>query len=361
MFRHRRASRTLAIAGSLGVALALTVATPSSADPSWRVVASGLHSPRNLAVSPDGDVYVAESGRGGQRVCAPHPVLVEGCLGFSGSITWVNPDGSDERVVTKLPSIANDVEALGPMDLVVTDSGRYYATIGLGADEEVRDGFGKAGEHLATVVTGRLDSDEHKLFADVLANEAENNPDGTDIDSNPAGLARAGDSLVVADAGGNAIVKVNEDGRFRTVAALDPTSEGADAVPTAVVRGPDGAWYVSQLTGFPFTKGSASIWRIGASGEPTEYASGLTNVTDLAFKGKTLYAVEISTDGLLSTPPNSLPQGSLVKVTEGGSSHSTVVGDLDAPYGVVITDGSAYVSTCSVCLTGGKVIKVSLK
>jgi sugar lactone lactonase YvrE len=361
MFRHRRASRTLAIAGSLGVALALTVATPSSADPSWRVVASGLHSPRNLAVSPDGDVYVAESGRGGQRVCAPHPVLVEGCLGFSGSITWVNPDGSDERVVTKLPSIANDVEALGPMDLVVTDSGRYYATIGLGADETVRDGFGKAGEHLATVVTGRLDSDEHELFADVLANEAENNPDGTDIDSNPAGLARAGDSLVVADAGGNAIVKVNEDGGFRTVAALDPTSEGADAVPTAVVRGPDGAWYVSQLTGFPFTKGSASIWRIGASGEPTEYASGLTNVTDLAFKGKTLYAVEISTDGLLSTPPNSLPQGSLVKVTEGGSSHSTVVGDLDAPYGVVITDGSAYVSTCSVCLTGGKVIKVSLK
>ena len=45
-------------------------------------------------------------------------------------------------------------------------------------------------------------------------------------------------------------------------------------MPTAVVRGPDGAWYVSQLTGFPFTKGSASIWRIGASGEPTEYASG---------------------------------------------------------------------------------------
>jgi hypothetical protein len=38
-----------------------------------------------------------------------------------------------------------------------------------------------------------------------------------------------------------------------------------------------------------------------------------------------------------------------------------VVGDLEAPYGVVITDGSAYVSTCSVCLTGGQVIKVSLR
>ena len=230
MFRHRRASRTLAIAGSLG--------SPLPSRSPRRRPPTRLESRRLRAAQPAQpgrltrrDVYVAESGRGGQRVCAPHPVLVEGCLGFSGSITWVNPDGSDERVVTKLPSIANDVEALGPMDLVVTDSGRYYATIGLGADEKVRDGFGKAGEHLATVVTGRLDSDEHKLFADVLANEAENNPDGTDIDSNPAGLARAGDSLVVADAGGNAIVKVNEDGGFRTVAALDPTSEGLTPCP----------------------------------------------------------------------------------------------------------------------------------
>ena len=79
-------------------------------------------------------------------------------------------------------------------------------------------------------------------------------------------------------------------------------------MPTAVVRGPDGAWYVSQLTGFPFTKGSASIWRIGSSGEPKVYASGLTNVTDLAFHGRTLYAVQIATDGLLGL------QGVLVKV-----------------------------------------------
>ncbi|HEY7722783.1 MAG TPA: ScyD/ScyE family protein, partial [Pedococcus sp.] len=350
-----RAKRLLAATGTVGVALSLTVAAPAAADPSWRVVASGLHSPRNLAVSPDGDVFVAESGRGGDGACTTHPALGDACVGSSGSITWVNPHGRDKRVVTGLPSIAGQ-EALGPMDLVVTDGGRYYATIGLGADEEVRDGFGKAGEHLATVVTGRLDSDEHKEFADVLAYEADANPDGTDVDSNPAGLSRAGEGLVVADAGGNAIVKVNEDGRFRTVAALEPTDEGADAVPTAVVRGPDGAWYVSQLTGFPFTQGSASIWRIGASGEPTVYASGLTNVTDLAFKGRTLYAVQIATEGLLSGPV-----GSLVEVPKGSTSPTVVVGDLEAPYGVVITDGSAYVSTCSVCLTGGQVIKVSLR
>ena len=354
MSRHRQASRLIAIAGSLGVALAL-VATPASADPSWRVVSSGLHSPRNLAVSPDGDIYVAESGRGGNGVCVQHPALGDACLGHSGSITWVNPEGADERVVTGLPSIASELEALGPMDLIVRDNDHYIASIGIGGDDALRDEYGKAGEHLGTLVSGKLGSDEHEVFADILAFEADENPDGTDVDSNPAGIARAGDAVVVADAGGNAILRANESGRVRTVATLDPTDEGADAVPTAVVRGPDGAWYVSQLTGFPFTKGSASIWRIGSSGEPEVYASGLTNVTDLAFHGKTLYAVQIATDGLLSGS-----KGSLVKVPKDSTSPTVVVGDLVAPYGVVVVDGAAYVSICSVCLTGGQVIKVHL-
>jgi hypothetical protein len=36
----------------------------------------------------------------------------------------------------------------------------------------------------------------------------------------------------------------------------------AEAVPTAVAVGPDGAYYVSELTGFPFSKGAARIWRV---------------------------------------------------------------------------------------------------
>jgi hypothetical protein len=318
-------------------------------------VASGLHSPRNLAVSPDGDIYVAESGRGGNGTCVAHPALGEACLGHSGSITWVNPNGSDERVVTGLPSIASELEALGPMDLVVRGNDRYIASIGIGGDDALRDEYGTAGEHLGTLVTGKLGSDDHEVFADILAFEADENPDGADIDSNPAGIARAGDGVAVADAGGNAILRVNQNGRVRTVAALDPTDEGADAVPTAVVRGPDGAWYVSQLTGYPFTKGSASIWRIGSSGEPKVWASGLTNVTDLAFDGKTLYAVQIATDGLLSGST-----GSLVTVEKGSDSPEIVVDGLVAPYGVVIEDDAAYVSVCSVCLSGGQVIKVQL-
>ena len=30
----------------------------------------------------------------------------------------------------------------------------------------------------------------------------------------------------------------------------------------AMAKGPDGAYYVSELIGFPFTKGASRIWRI---------------------------------------------------------------------------------------------------
>ena len=126
------------------------------------------------------------------------------------------------------------------------------------------------------------------------------------------------------------------------------------SVPTAVQQGPDGAWYVAELTGFPFPVGGSTIWRIGADGAVTAYASGLTNVTDLAWSGTDLYAVQIADNGLLAGPT-----GSLVKVSTTGS-HETVAGPWFAPYGVAIKGADAFVTTCSVCAGGGQVIKVPL-
>jgi sugar lactone lactonase YvrE len=355
MSRRTRAIGLFATAGALGTVLAVA-APPATAEPAWRVVASGLNSPRSLTVSDDGDIYVAESGKGGSGPCAEHPALGRACLGLTGSITRVDPDGADERVVTGLPSLAGKTEAIGPMDVLVGRHDRYVASIGLGASDKVRSAYGAAGKDLGTLVKGRLDSDEHRAFADVVANEVATNPDRTDIDSNPAGIARSGRGFVVADAGGNAILRASKNGRFRTVTALPPAAKKADSVPTAVVRGPDDAWYVSELTGFPFTKGASRIWRI-EDGTAKVYATGLTNVTDLAFdcNGK-LYAVQIAANGLTSGSA-----GSLVRVRAGASSHPTVLGGLVAPYGIAIDDETAYVSVRTLSMNGGgQVIEVPL-
>jgi hypothetical protein len=360
MPRSHRFGRAAAVTAALALVLALCAAgsaAPASGQASFEVVATGLDSPRHLSFSPTGALYVVEAGRGGDGPCVPHP-LGEFCLGPSGAVTQVRDDGPDNRVLTGLPSIVNpaDGETLGPFDIAFTGSQKFVLSVGLGGSDEFRAGFGPDGSLLGTLVTGKLRHGGFSLFADVLANEVVANPDGTDIDSQPNGLVRQGEGYIVADAGGNAVVRASHKGTFTTITPLPPTAIGADAVPTSVVRGPDGAYYISQLTGFPFQPGAANIWRVVPGQAPTVYASGLTNVTDLAFGSDgSLYAVEIASAGLLNGPI-----GALKLITPGASQHTTVVGGLFAPYGVALSGSNAYVSTCAVCAGGGEVIKIPL-
>ena len=59
---------------SICLGLCLLLATPASAHrnrhggvPSVKVIASGLDNPRHVAVAPNGDIFVAEAGRGAIR------------------------------------------------------------------------------------------------------------------------------------------------------------------------------------------------------------------------------------------------------------------------------------------------------
>lgn len=339
------------------------------------VIAEGLNNPRQLAFTPGGTLYVAEAGTAGDEHCQVHPELGPMCLGLTGSLAKIGVEGEVDRVLSGLPSIGSETDVLGPGDIVFTGNHQFALTIGLGASPAFRTNFGPDGAMLGTLVSGDLrhldGPGSLTQVADILGLEASENWDGTDIDSNPVGVARSGNGYVVADAGANAVVSTRKGGSAVGVLDPVPTTQPttlpfppfslpagfpADAVPTDVVMGPDGAWYVSQLVGFPFEPGSSKIWRIVPGSAPQAYASGLTNVTSLAFaEDGSLYAVQIAANGLLNGPV-----GSLVKITPGASTHTTVAGDLFAPYGVAIRGSSAYVTTCSVCAGGGTVIKVAL-
>ena len=48
-------------------------------------------------------------------------------------------------------------------------------------------------------------------------------------------------------------------------------------MPTSVVKGPDGLYYISQLTGFPFIPGGANIFRVNPrTGALHRFNGGLT-------------------------------------------------------------------------------------
>lgn len=88
------------------------------------------------------------------------------------------------------------------------------------------------------------------------------------------------------------------------------------------------------------------------------YATGLTNVTSLEFKGNQLYAVQLADEGLAS---GGAPIGSVRKVTAGGSEHQAVVAGLFAPYGIAIRGNDAYVTTGAMIPGGGEVHRISLR
>lgn len=358
-------------------------ADPTPTGPPWTVVASGLDNPRQLTLVPRSShswgrrhgggpgrqptVYVAEAGRGGTGTCV---VGAEGpaCFGPSGAITRVQR-GQQSRVVTGLPSLAaaDGSSATGPADVAVL--GDWYAvTLGLGNDPAVRDTI-VGGERLGTLLAGRFGGGQ-SVVADLAAHEAVNDPDGAGPDSNPTGLSASRRGLVVTDSGANALQSVSWRGRVSTIATfperlvppppfLPPGDIPMQSVPTSVVRGPDGAWYVSELTGFPFVPGASRIYRVVPGLAPTVYATGLTNVTDLAWSGHSLYAVQLAGDGGLLAAEG-LPMGTLERVGRDGSL-TTVAEDLPAPYGVAIRGGRAYVSTCSVCAGQGQVVSIPLR
>ena len=106
-----------------------------------------------------------------------------------------SPNGADKQVITGLPSISNGEDALGPSDIVF--KGNTWVLEQRARRRSLfRNSFGEGGPLLATLLTGRLNHKGFRVFADVGANEALNNPDGTDHDSNPTGILRVRRQLV---------------------------------------------------------------------------------------------------------------------------------------------------------------------
>ena len=109
-------------------------------------------------------------------------------------------------------------------------------------------------------------------LADTYAFERDVNPDKVVgnplVDTNPVDVEVDGLSLVYADAGGNALNKVNVLGRISNLALFPNRATSTpfpvpnmQAVPTSVEVGKDGNYYVSQLTGFPFPVDGATSSR----------------------------------------------------------------------------------------------------
>lgn len=320
------------------------------------IVMSGLDHPRGMAIGPEGGLYVAEAGRGGSGPCqVVLPNEPPRCFGLTGAITrlW---KGTQERVVTGLPSQANAPGATGPHDISFVGRGAAYVSIGSGGHPSLRAGWGPGGELFGTVLQVQP-SGQWRLVADLAAYELENNPDTGVIDTNIFGLLAEAGGLYVADAGGNALLRVRPNGDISTVAVFPArlnSTRGTDSVPTDVVRGPDDALYVSELAGVNFAAGLANIWRIAAGAAPSVHRAGLQTVIDLDFgPDGSLYYLQHASAVFFGGP------GQLVRVRPNGVTN-VVVSGLTRPTSVLVADdGTVYVTNNGVTPGAGQVLRVN--
>jgi hypothetical protein len=342
-----------------------------------------LDGARGLAFGPEGGLYVAEAGHGGNAPCGTESGS-RVCYGPSGAITrlW---GGAQERVLTGLPSIAlNDPAApartgqaaSGPTDLAFRWSGDEqdeddsdagdahgawitYVTIGLRNDPRMRADLGAAGAGFAQLLRVAPNG-KRRSIGDLGAYEIAANPDGGAIDSNPFGLLLEPGSRLVVDSGANALVRVkaNGHGPISTVATFPSRAQGrgTDAVPTSVAIGPDGAYYVSELTGTPFATWNSSVYRVVAGESPTVYIDGFRMIIDIAFDAEwNLYVLQYG------TTPGALfgRSGVLTRVAPDGT-RTTVLSGLRTPTSVAIgPDGFLYVTNLGNFPAVGEVIRVA--
>ena len=336
-----------------------SIITPADGD----TVMRGLNSPRGLAWGHDGALYVAEAGRGGPLV--PGPCFVQFgatvCYGATGGVSRLR-DGVQERIISDMPSWAqvNSGQGEGPNGISFQGNGIGYVTIGLESNPaalRARDTTWGQFARLARIFPSELSpgrgnphsGQSWEFVADLGQYEMDVNPDCGDIDSNPFGLLAEPGGVIIADAGANAFVRRAASGEISNFAVFSnnttvagpgcPPAATRDFVPTSIITGPDGAYYLGHLNGLPVLPGSSSVLRMESGGTPEVYRTGFTWIVALAFDPSgNLYVLQHSVG------PLSNSGGSLVRVTPDGTKQTLITGIQRAGGMVVDDEGRVYIS-----------------
>jgi hypothetical protein len=330
-------------------------------------------------------------------VCAVSVVLGAGCADTPDPVSPAAP--ALAKAGPQAPGPGADFTLNAPVfGLSIAPDGSLMAASGAGLSEIRRgaatlvaslpgaSGLAHLGRGNALAVTGapaegagaapgsrtlfRVSPGKTRTIADLDAFEHAVNPDQVwnpgDPDSNPFNLALlGGGEVLVADAAANALLVVSAGGGVDWVAVLPPkllpfmgNLIPVQPVATSVAVGPDGAYYVGELTGFPGTPGNSLVWRIEPGTRQTVCPSascaaviaGLTSVVNLAFgPDGTLYVVELDEAGWLATQGaggTTPAAGGAVKACDvGAGTCSVVASGLDLPAGIAVAaDGTVWIS-----------------
>jgi hypothetical protein len=340
----------------LAVLLAMTIGIVSAQE-GGEVVADGLNSPRHLSFGPDGTLYIAEAGMGGDEIGADN-FGGEVQLGNTSQVTAVSPNGEQSVFAGDFLSMSYFGGYLGASKVIVTEDS-VWVLVGNGPVEVPE------GAIVSSLIQYDLATMEQIQIIDLAAFEAANNPDGDTetIVSNPSDFDVAPDGTIyIVDASGNTVLTWTEADGLALFTSYPITEAGLSAVPSAVDVADDGSVYVGFLGGFPFQRegGTARIDQYSPDGELLNSFTGVNLVTDVVYNDADglVYAVELA-EGFGNE--GYIPQtGRLISIAADGTI-TPIAEALNFPYALAIdSDGRFLVAINSTAgeAGAGQVIEV---
>ncbi|MBY8882389.1 ScyD/ScyE family protein [Actinacidiphila acidipaludis] len=365
-----------AVIGSLSAAVAPSQAAAPAGHPRPAtapvVVASGLHNPRAVRIQPDGSLLVTEAGSGPATACTTPNSQ---CLGLTASLYRIK-GAWQGRVVTGLPSqliVRADGSGVvsGPIEADAGPTSTSYRVLyGLSGTPDTRAALGPDAAPLGTLSIAK-----GRILGDLGEHEALHDPDAAlgnnDVYSNPWHFARDGADFLATDAGANDLIRIHPDGTTETAVLFpnnvvpttttpgtvtpDAPAGQAEAVPTGIVRGRDGAFYITDMSGI--RTGLGRIWRYVPGSAPTVFATGLTGSIDVDLAPDGDLIVLSYTQGGTS-PTQTLP-GALIRIDRHTGAATTIDtgGVLNQPTGLAVTAGGDVYVTNNTQGTSGQLLK----
>lgn len=306
------------------------------------VYATGFQNPRGLKWGPDGHLYVAEGGPGGNNSTQGQCDQVPDAGPYTGSPTGGRiskvVNGTRVTVTNQFPS-SQTQPGLGSLvsgvaDIAFIGNTLYAVTAGSGCSHGVPNtynGVFRVGSngHITPVANLSAFLMSHPV---ANPNPGDFEPDGTFYSM----IALRGDLYVIEPNHGE-LDKVTTSGQISRV--VDISASQGHIVPTAMDY--HGNFYIGNLNTFPITFGSSRILKVNPSGYVQRVASGLTMVTGVAFDNHArMYVLENTVGQPFPTPG----YGDIVRIDPSGKK-TTVVDGLALPTAMTFgPDGALYVS-----------------
>jgi len=186
-------------------------------------------------------------------------------------------------------------------------------------------------------------------------------------DSNPYTLVHDGCNWYIADAGANAIFKRDGlTGLMSPYASLpnfpNPTPVGPpfiQPVPTRIIADPDGGFYVSSLTGFPFVPGASNIWHVDDVNGAVVFDTAYSLVTDMALhpSGDGLLTLRFAEFNLGAMPPFAFNSAMILHTREDGT-RDTIASGFGPSAGMAMAEDDIYYVTE---VFTGRLLKIDTK